>query len=71
MLIIIIMNIIKIFSDAWAMARLGPGPAPPLFTHINLCLHLFNCVYPCFTCVYLCLLMFTNVYPCFLVFTYV
>ena len=30
MLIIIIMNIIKIFSDARAMARLGPGPAPPL-----------------------------------------
>ena len=28
MLIIIIMNIIKIFSDARAMARLGPGPAP-------------------------------------------
>ena len=24
------MNIIKIFSDAWAMAHLGPGPAPPL-----------------------------------------
>ena len=24
------MNIIKIFSDARAMARLGPGPAPPL-----------------------------------------
>ena len=30
MLIIIIMNIIKIFSDPRAMARLGPGPAPPL-----------------------------------------
>ena len=33
------MNIIKIFSDAWAMAHLGPGPAPPLSNaklHYNL-----------------------------------